>query len=164
MLNDTSPVALACRIRAKASNLKITGMKLLPTFLQTLPETYEKALSLTTLTSSSPNTVYMSRRQERSQDNFQKSGVKALGQRTLWTFPPFPMGRGGRCFPESESREGSSNRINCRCRKCLQEGDAGSHSTLAEGLGLPLVHLDTSCPSSPAPRARTAQSVFLLHC
>ena len=92
MLNDTSPVALACRIRAKASNLKITGMKLLPAFLQKLPETYEKALSLTTLTSSSPNTVYMSRRQERSQDNFQKSRVKSPGAKNTVDFSSLSRG------------------------------------------------------------------------
>ena len=55
-------------------------MKLLPTFLQKLPEIYEKVLSPTTLTPSSLNT---SKRQERSPDNFKKNRVKDLGQRTL---------------------------------------------------------------------------------
>lgn len=91
LLTEPSPTALACRILAKALNLKIIDVKLLLTFLQKLPETYEKALSPTTLIPSSLNT---SRRQERSPDNFQKNRVKDLGQRTLWIFPPFSFGKG----------------------------------------------------------------------
>lgn len=63
LLTEPSPTALACRISAKALNLKIIDVKLLLTFLQKLQKLIEKALSPTTLIPSSLNT---SRRQEKS--------------------------------------------------------------------------------------------------
>lgn len=56
LLNDTSQVASACRMAAKASNLKVIGMK---RFLYSnIPGTYKKALSPTTIvTPCSPNPI-----------------------------------------------------------------------------------------------------------
>ena len=147
MLTEPSPLALACRTTAQALNLKKIDMKLLPTFLQKLPKIYEKVLSPTTLTPSSLNT---SRRQERSP----KQSLKTWGKEHCGFFLPFPLGRGGRCFSESESRQAGSKRIDCGDWKWLQEEDATSRSPPAgEGWVTPglLGHL---LPLLPSPQGR----------